>query len=273
MPSRLGVLSIVLFWLISSTWLIVREIAPLFRAGEPPAFLTDVTDEVGGTQINWRILRKGESAGDGNSHVRRRPDRTFELFSELRFQNFTILKVWEIRRIASRYRVDKDGNLKALETEVKLATEGLETKAQVKGAVQDGLFTPRVFLNGVEKHLGPFQPQPVEVGSHGNVLNSMHLLNKVQGLWAGRSWKVPLLDPLGSVLPGRQALTRALIASVSTSELEWQGQTVPCFRIDYQESGKKATAHTWVRRSDGLVLQQEASHDAMDMVLVREVSK
>src|SRR5207253_60326 len=125
------------------------------------------------------ILRQGEKAGDGYSHVRRRPDRTFELFSELRLQKFTILNVWEIRKIAGRYRVDKDGNLKALETEVKLATEHVETKAEVKGVVQDGLFTPRIFLDGVEKHLGPFQPQPVEVGSHGNVLNSMHLLNKV----------------------------------------------------------------------------------------------
>jgi hypothetical protein len=285
MPSRLGILTIVVFWLVSTTWLIVREIAPLFQAGEPPAFLTDVTDEVGGTTITWKIMKKGtrvgeeiSRVGDGISQVRRRPDRTFELASELRFQKWPILNTWGITKIAGYYRVDKDGNLKELETLVKIATPPSVTpaftiKAGVKGTVQGGLFTPKVFLDGEEKHLGPFQPQPVPVASHGNVLNTMHLLNKIPGLRAGRSWKVPLLDPLGSILPGRKATTSILIAEVYADELEWQNQTVACFRIDYQEPGKKATAHTWVRRSDGLVLQQEANHDDMNLVLIREVAK
>src|SRR5689334_21111831 len=121
MPSRLGVFAIVVFWLVSTTWLIVREIVPLFRAGEPPAFLPDATDEVGGTTSNWKILKGGEKAGDGYSHVRRRPDRTFELYSELRFIKYTLLNTWDIKKIAGRYRVDKDGDLKELESEVKIA--------------------------------------------------------------------------------------------------------------------------------------------------------
>jgi hypothetical protein len=273
MPSRLGILSIVVFWLVSTTWLIVREIVPTFRAGEPPAFLTDVTDEVGGTTINWRILRKGARVGDGYSHVRRRSDRTFELFSELKFQKLPLLNTWDIKRIAGRYRVDRDGNLQDLETEVKLATEAFEIKAVVKGVVQGGMFTPRIYLDDVEKNLGPFQPQAVRVASHGNILNTMHLLNKIQGLYLGRTWKVPLLDPLGSILPGRKTTTSILIAEVNEDNLDWQGQIVPCFRVDYHEPGKGATAHTWVRRRDGLVLQQEANRDEMDLTLVREDAK
>jgi hypothetical protein len=98
-------------------------------------------------------------------------------------------------------------------------------------------------------------------------------VNRIPGLRVGRSWKVPLLDPLGAILPGRKMTTAVLIAEVHDDVLDWQEQRVRCFRIDYNEPGKKPTAHTWVRRSDGLVLQQEARHDDMDWTLVREASK
>jgi hypothetical protein len=275
MPSRFGTLAIVVFWLASMTWLTVREIVPTFRAGEPPAFLIDVTDEVGGTATSWKILRKGVRIGDGYSHVRRRSDRTFELSSELSFQDkeLPLLKTWDIKKIAGRYRVDKNGNLQSLETEVKLAALSFEIKAEIKGEVKGGVLTPRIYLDDKEKNLGPFQPQPVPVASHGSILNTMHMVNKIQGLYVGRTWKVPLLDPLGSIVPGRKATPSILIAQVSADNLDWQGEAVPCFRIDYYEPGKEAAAHTWVRRRDGLVLQQEANRDEMDLVLVREVAK
>lgn len=272
MPSRLGVAAIVLFWLVSTSWLIVREIAPRFRTGQPPAFFTDVTDEVGGTTIGWTIYHKGERVGAGDSKVERRSDRTFVLASRLLFEKFDVLFV-RITKIAGHYRIDKDGNLKELATEVKIVLAGAEVKGQVKGVVRDGMLTPRIYIDGMEADLGPFQPQPVKVAAHGNVLNTMHLLNKIPGLRPGQAWEVPLLDPLGAILPGRKMAVSTLLAEVHTADLDWQGKPVPCFRIDYGEVGKKVTAHTWVRRSDGLVLQQEAKQDEMDLVLVREVMK
>jgi hypothetical protein len=272
MPSRLVVFAIVVFWLVSTGWLVVREVVPRFRTGEPPAFFTDVTDEVGGTTIMWNILHKGKNVGGGDSSVERRSDRTFVLSSNLRFDNFDILFV-KLKRISGHYRVDKHGNLKELSTEVRLDLPGGEIRSQVKGVVKGGILVPRIFIHGEETDLGLFQPQPVNVAAHGNVLNSMHLLNKIPGLRVGQSWEVPLLDPLGGILPGRKTTAPTLLAEVHAAELVWQKEPVACFRIDYAELGKKATAHTWVRRSDGLVLQQEARRDELDLVLVREVSK
>jgi hypothetical protein len=274
MPSRLGILAIVIFWLISTSCLIVREIVPLFRTGEPPAFFTDVTTDVGGTVITWKILHKGEGVGTGFSQVTRRHDRSYELISDLRFENLGILKTVEIKKIAGRYLVDKSGSLKELATEVKavISTIG-EVKAEIKGVVQDGVLTPRFFLDGAATDLGIFQPQPLRIATHGNVLNTMHLLNRIPGLRVGRSWKVPQLDPMGLIMPAKQMATKILIAEVAVDELEWQGKMVRCYRIDYSEPGQKATAHTWVRRGDGLVLQQAAKHGDQDLVLVREVNK
>lgn len=272
MPSRLGILAIVLFWLTSTTWLVVREIVPLFRTGEPPAFFTDVTDEVRGTTVNWKIFRKEKYIGWGESQVQPHSDRTFTLSSALRFQNLKIL-VADVTKIAGHYTVDKDGNLKNLETEVRITLADRPLRGEIRGTVVKGQLMPRVFIDGVETDLGPLKPQPVNVGAHGNILNTMHLVNKIPGLYAGRSWRVPLIDPLGALLPGQKSTISVLIAEVHHDTLSWQNQDVPCYRIDYAEPGKQAIAHTWVRRGDGLVLRQEAMQNDMDMTLVRDVSK
>jgi len=273
MPSRLGITAIILFWLIASSWLIVREIVPLFRAGDPPGFFTDVTDEVGGTRTAWNIFHKGQNVGAAFSIVLPRPDRTFEFTSELHFnKDFHILNSWEIKKIASFYRVGKKGNLKEMTTEVKAGTPFGNIKGEVKGVVRDGMLLPHVYIDDIEADLGIFQPHPIPIPSHGNILNSMHLLNKIPGLWEGRSWKVPLLDPM-AIFPGQKMTNPVLLAEVHEDQLEWMKQNVPCFRIDYREPGKKMTARTWVRKNDGLVLQQEANQDEMALVLVREMIK
>ena len=272
MPSRLGVLAIVFFWMVSTGWLIMREILPLFRTGEPPAFFIDVTDEVGGTTISWRILHKGAKVGAGFSQVRPRPDRTFELTTDLHFETFKIL-IFEVKRISGRYRVTPKGHLLEVATTVKLGGANDDLKAEVKGKVENGVLTPHIYINGVKPDLAMLNPSPINVAGHGNVLNTMHLLNKIPGLKEGQWWKVPLLDPLGAIMPGKNLTIPMLVAEVATAELAWQGQQVACFRIDYSEPGKRATAHTWVRRSDGLVLQQEGKHRDMELVLVREMGR
>ncbi len=274
MPSRFGILTVLVFWVVTSCWLIVREVIPHFRTGEPPAYFTDVTDEVGGTRIFWNILLKGNSVGTGWSTVQRLPDRNFKLVSELRFLDFPVWKIGSIKKIAGSYLVDRNGSLKELTSEVRMVVLNAEFKGEVKGVVLDGILRPRIFINDEEKKdIGPFQPQPVPVAAHGNVLNTMHLFNRIPGLYAGRTWQVPLLDPLGAMIPGQKMPTTMLIAEVHGATLDWQGEAVACFRIDYSEAGKKAAAHTWVRAGDGLVLQQAASHNDMDLILVREPPK
>jgi hypothetical protein len=273
MPSRLGIVAIVVFWLVGTTWLVVREVVPRFRTGVPPGFVTDVTDEFGGTTITWDIRQKQLSIGTGLSRVERRLDRTFVLTTDLRFDNLHLAGLAQIKEIWGSYQVDTEGKLKQLKTEVRVVLGPLgEVKGEVKAVVQDGLLVARIFLNGVDK-TDLIKPQPVNVGAHGNILNTMHLVNKVPGLYMGRSWKLPLFDPLGAILPGQKMTPATLIAEVTSAPLDWHDKQVPCFRIDYAEPGAKASAHTWVRQSDGLVLQQQAIQGGMDLVLVRESAK
>ncbi len=277
MPSRLVVFAIVLFWLVGASWLVVREIMPLYRAGEPPAFFTDVVAEVRGSSTAWRVLHKDKNIGWGFSQIKPVPhSRMFELFSELKFDDFVIVNgkslTVHLKKLYSRIWIDRQGNLKKLTAGLKIATPE-DFQAEVEGLVQNGVFTPTIRVNGTEASLGPLQPKPINVPAHGNLLSTYHPLDKIQGLWTGRTWKVPLLDEVGALLPGGSLSSTTLIAEVHDADLEWQGQSVPCFRIDYQEPGKKAMTHTYVRRSDGLVLRQETNHNEMDLVLVREVTQ
>ena len=50
---------------------------------------------------------------------------------------------------------------------------------------------------------------------------------------------------------------------------DWDNRAVPCLVIEYRK-GKEITARTWVRKSDGLVLQQEASNLGFEMILQRK---
>jgi hypothetical protein len=274
MPSRTIVIAVFCFWIASTTWLVIREIVPLYRAGEPPAFTIDITAEAGGSRSSWTIKFNGQNVGSGFSGVKPRPDRTFDLFSEWHFVNFRPLNIGEIKKIKGWYRVDKDGNLKELQAELGVVLGRDEWLGEAKGVVKDDLLlmSRQVSVGGVPVDLSGFQPKPIAVPAHGSILNSMHLLDRIPGLRVGRSWEVPLLDPLSLVLLNKTTLP-SLIAQVHQDQLVWQGQSVRCYRIDYAEPGKSVTARTWVRMEDDLVLQQEAGHKEMELMLIREVTK
>src|SRR5207253_2067046 len=58
MPPRWMTWAIVAFWLATTTWLVVREVAPRWRAGEPPPYTIDLTDEVSRQDIHWIVVQR-----------------------------------------------------------------------------------------------------------------------------------------------------------------------------------------------------------------------
>jgi hypothetical protein len=124
----------------------------------------------------------------------------------------------------------------------------------------------------------PITLAPVPIAAGGTVLNTMQPVNRILGLYEGKTWRIPWIDPLEAVLasfPGLQQLsgpprTHYLDAVVRADTLRWDNRDEDCWRIDYAEPGRKDSARTWVRRRDGLVLQQEARHDHLEMVLRRD---
>jgi len=262
MPARWMTVTIIAFWLATTGWMVHHEVSLRYRSGEPPPFGIDLTDEVDAPTISWSVFEKGERVGSGNSKVRRRGDRTFILYSDFRFEKEDF-KVLSFRKVTSVTHVNAEGELLDMSAEVEVQNPfdaEKVLKAKVTGTVENQYLSPQVEVESLKV------PLNVKIKVPGNVLNPMLLVNKYRGVRAGQHWQVPLLNPTSF----KKLSIPSLDAEVSVAALDWHGQDVPCYRIDYHEPGKKVTARTWVRQRDGLVLQQEAEHQGRELILQRD---
>jgi hypothetical protein len=268
MPPRLITLGIVLFWLGMTSWLVVREVVPMVVADDIPSVQVDFTDTLGaGALVGWVVMKDNKRIGSGTSRILvDEAQEWYEFRSQFHYDQFTIGPA-QIQHLESMYRVTKEGQLKSLSAKASIKSAGLHFDVGVDGVVEDGFLEPRVF-GLLEQKL-----DKIPINQQGNVLNPMHLVNKLRGLREGKIWKIPLLDPLASlkekfIAKGAGEMPM-LIAEVKVDTLTWNRRPVACYKIEYYEPGKEPIARTWARKSDGLVLQQEASHLGYDMVLIR----
>jgi hypothetical protein len=269
MPPRWMTWAIIAFWAATTVWLVLREVAPRWRAGEPPPYTIDLTDEVGGQPIHWRVLWRGQKLGSAVSWVKRRPDRTFELHTKL---DCSKLILFDSIKLRSSYHVDSQGDLLGVRVEGEVVTALGSFKGDLIGQVEEGYIAPelRGWLSGQEHVV---RGERVKVPRR--LLNSMALLNKISGLSVGQTWSIPQLDPLQFFSLGIKAQTTPrLNAEVTAGTLDWNHEKVPCHIIEYREPGKdKVSVRIWVRQSDGAVLQHAATHDVLELVLQRDPSK
>jgi hypothetical protein len=279
MPPRLITGAILTFWLVMTGWLIQREVVPMMLADVSPSFQPDLTDEIGSPIVAWTVLQDGKRLGSANSRVQVNDDRSVEFQSSYQFNQFTMGLV-EIQQIEQRYKVSEEGKLLTLSAKfvgkspaaaLLLGRPGftLDLKAEV---VKDELL-PRLFLNNDEKtpDIGK-----ITFVQKGNFVNPMHLLNRVRGLSEGKTWTINLPDlqagvenPFMGDLIKKAGGPSMLIAEVTTDTLAWDHKRIACYKIEYHEPGKEVTVRTWVRKADGLVLQQDTSQFGFDLVLQR----
>src|SRR5437879_2699005 len=102
MPPRGFLVAIVVFWIGPSCLLVERAILPLWQAASAPAFASELTDEVGSPQVSWDVYRKDEKIGGGITHIRRQPDRAFEMSQLFHFEDFKVL-VLNVKRLDTVY--------------------------------------------------------------------------------------------------------------------------------------------------------------------------
>lgn len=288
MPPRVITLAIVVFWLGATILLFWRDVWPIIRPGERPPFTIDLTREAAGRKSvnHWRLYRNGEPKGYANTATAFRPeDETYELTTNVRFENLRFKlplfdREVELRRLTSMNRVTPDGELREIDSEVEIGVHfggQLAPEAvivHVNGQVANGLFRPQWTVKSqLFKELN-LPSEPVEVRSHDSMLNPLQPWNRLLNVREGQQWVMTLFDPLSDSLagmvPGTRPPLRVLDAGVleGTQDHRWDNRDVPCLVIEYR--GKDLTARTWVRKSDGLVLRQEAERPDNRLVLERE---
>jgi hypothetical protein len=285
MPPRFITAAIVIFWLGMTGWLIYREVVPTMIADAAPPFHIDLTEEIEWTEKNggkrgsfvrWNVDYNGKRVGKAYSRVVARPDRSYEFQSNFDFEErkFTVGPI-SVDKMQNMYRIAEDGKLAALSSDLESALGTV----RVRGEVVEGSFEAKVLVDSPLPLIGKAEHKfdKVDFPQEGNVLNPMHLVNRLRvngvgGLHDGKTWKIPLLDPFGGIvekLVGKKMSIPVLIAVVTVDSLHWDKKDVVCYKIDYHEPGKEVTASTWVRKTDGLVLQQQSEHQGFKMVLQR----
>jgi hypothetical protein len=167
-------------------------------------------------------------------------------------------------------RVGDDKKLKAMSLKVEM---GFNMAGEIRGEVVDGFMEPRIFMGGAEvkgAELGK-----IDMAQQNSAISPMDLVNRVRHVHEGQTFKITMFDPFrGMKNPFineflKHMTVPALIAEVTTDPLVWDEQDVACYLIEYREIGKDVSARTWIRKRDGLVLQQQSAHLGYDMTLTR----
>ena len=289
MPSRPVILAVVAFWLLTAGWFVSREVLPVWRAGDTPPYTIEFADEaLRDQQTRWTCTLDGRKIGTVRTSLRyQSQDDSFELAAvspELSLAKFGPVEV-TAKDYEDRVRVTRDGELRAMTMAVRLAITGI-------GPEVHGRFEVSAVVRGgrLERHakleapgLGTFEPElePTDPPG-GRVLNPMHPVVRITGLRPGQEWRQPLFDPGSDILraalaqlrgqaPPRPQPPQVLQARVlaDSQMVEWNNEPHECLVIEYR-GGEDYVAHTWVRRSDGAVMKQDADFHGETLVLQRE---
>ena len=278
-------------------WLFIRDLWPLLRPGEPPPFTIDLVDEAGGGVTFWKVSKNDTSAKNDKDNKNKRNEEFYTATTSvsLREERDTYELHCHIkplppthgglppmsRTVTSTYEVTRDGELRKLDTSMVIRVEGREfATIGIKGSVDEGRFQARLSMRladadspKVSGHLF----EPVDFPERGCVMNPLHPLNRLPGLREGQRWLMPLLttpvalDLLADKLERSEddqlwklAETFLRLSTVSfleaevqrgTQSLDWKKQEVSCLLVECH--GEEASGRIWVRKGDGLVLQQE----------------
>jgi hypothetical protein len=281
MPSRTATLGIIALWLAATTWMIFRDFVPWWTATEPPSFMIDLDDEVAAKEIFWTIYSNEKKVGTARTEVKFLAKGKYLLIGELNLHDLDILPNLnflglELKRITSSYRVNHEGKIESLRSSVFLPSDQFpELALEVEGTVERRILYPKTTINGLPpgstEWIKPFLPdleQPVKLSQQGNIINITHPFNKIRHLTEGKSWLIPVLNPLPSLTPEQDI--PYLLAEVFVADLIWNGQQVACWRVDFTNvKTRKLNLRVWVRQKDSAVLQHEARYAHMELIMKR----
>jgi hypothetical protein len=249
-------------WLAMTGLLIHHEVAPTMLADALPTYQPDITDEIGSKQIAWNLKQNGTRIGSVRSRIIPHEDRSFELHTLWHLSK----PIMEIQHWETMERVDERRKLQSIYVKFIVQDANIEFRGETVGQ----FLQPHFFVNGHEQK--SFKLDKIDVNEEGDIINAASPINRLRGLYENQTWTIRRFDLSRCVkLPFMKSMSgpASLRAVVKSDTLEWDSKKVNCFKIEYHEPGKEIVGRTWVRKADGLVLQQETSPFGPQMVLER----
>lgn len=268
---------VILFWCVSSGWLLLAKILPSLSPGSPPGYQALYTSENRLVPVAWTVLWNDQPLGWATSQSERTQDGGMEVESLLHFDRLPIdevLPAWT--KLLLRQSFDPNASY-ALDARGHLTIDAKGDLRSFRSVVTLPATADRVFLNGrIDKG-----EVTVDVRAHGmNYTVSRHLPNHITigdelspqatlpGLYHNRQWTVPVYSPLR---PG-QAPIQILHAKVAGEEsMFWNDKLVRVDVVHYRDdpaAHREPRCRLWVDRS-GRVLKQESLMLGSKLVFLR----
>lgn len=268
---------VVVFWCLTSGWLLVEKILPSLSPGSPPGYQAMYTSEAGLIPVAWTVQWDDRPLGWAIAESQRTALGGLLVDSRMHFDRLPldeIVPAWTsllVRKVLpkqggltfdarGRLTIDATGELRSFMSIVNIP--GSTEQVLLNGTVDSG--TVRIHVQAGEMRYETTRNLPDEM-MIGDELSPQATMT---GLYEGRRWTIPVYSPLRA---GSSPI-EILHAEVGPEEtIYWEGRLVRVHPVVYREDPtghREPRSRLWVDRT-GRVLRQEATLLGSKLAFVR----
>jgi hypothetical protein len=268
MPGRWTALTIVLSWLLLMGWLVGRELWQHF--GPPPRLEESLKAAVADGPTVWKISHQYERIGTAETQVLELGNGRFQLCQRLHcdkpaaFFEATglgllarVLGVTEVKgNVLILFDLSPTGELERLE--VSIFQDAKDLLVTIVGSPEG----KELKLKATSPHAKGLEWDFAIPYDAKNIIHtSLCPLDRMPGLWPGRRWQAPMVDPARSMMS--QMLQRAPVEVQVLSDpqnFHWSATRdwVSCLVVEAHQPEQDLHIEIWVHQEDGRVLKQKA---------------
>ncbi|MFM9195659.1 MAG: hypothetical protein ACKOWG_07960, partial [Planctomycetia bacterium] len=268
---------VLIFWAVTSGWLLMAKILPSLQPGSPPGYQALYMAENRIVPVAWTVLWNEQPLGWALSQTERTEQGGMEVESLLHFDRLPIDEVlppWTKLLLRHSFdpgtsysfdarghlTIDRRGDLKSFSSVVTMPATG--NRVFLKGRIEDGQAIVDVRANGVNYNVSRHLPNHIRIG------DELSPQATLPGLYPNRQWTVPVYSPLR---PGQSPI-QILHARVAGEEsMFWNDKLIRVDVVHYADDPakhRKPRCRLWVDRS-GRVLKQESLMLGSKLVFMR----
>jgi hypothetical protein len=268
---------VLIFWCVTSGWLLVEKILPGLSPGSPPGYQALYMAENRLVPVAWAVLWNEQPLGLALSQSERTEEGGMEVESLLHFDRLPIDEVlppWTKLLIRHSFdpgtsyaldarghlSINRKGELRSFNSVVNLPATA--DRVFLNGRIDDGEVTVDVRAHGMNYSVSRHLPSHIMIG------DELSPQATLPGLYPNRQWTVPVYSPLR---PGQSPI-QILHARVAGEEsMFWDDKLVRVDIVNYSDDPAKhrePKCRLWVDRS-GRVLKQESLMLGSKLVFMR----
>lgn len=258
---------VIVFWCLTTSWLVVEKILPSLLPGSPPGYQALYASNNRLIPVAWTVLWKDQPIGWAASESSRDASGHVTVETALRFDRFPIeelLPGW-IKPMVGRaldravtvdleargtMSIDPRGQLREFRSVVDMP--GRVDRVILNGSVDDGHVKVLLKAGDLSYETSRYLPSHIMIGDELSPQATM------PGLTPGKRWTVPVYNPLR----GGNAALEVMHAEVAAEEtLFWEDRLVRVDLVTYRDDPSEhhePSCRIWVDRG-GRVLKQESA--------------